>query len=357
VGSWSFALKITVTADVHLRERSETPERYRALENVLEQSRTERISEVIIAGDLFDRELRNYADFEAVCRQYGELQIHVIPGNHDPGINQRSFVGENIRVYDTPETVDIDRTSFMFLPYAPASTMAQCIAEYGGRPVGDLWVLVGHGDYYGGVREPNPLEPGTYMPLTRSDVEELGMQAVLLGHIHKADQWGAVTYVGSPCGLDINETGVRHFLLFDTANGAMEQRAIDTEHIYFVESFVVMPVENEVNILQEEIERRISAWELDAGRLSKVCVRVSAAGYARDRRAVHDALANGFAAFKYYGDAGPNTDELLMATDDQLNAIAQRTREIIDELDWDFGGDEPEREDVLMAALATIYGR
>ena len=124
-----------------------------------------------------------------------------------------------------------------------------------------------------------------------------------------------------------------------------------------MESFVVMPVENEVNILQAEIERRIAAWGLDAERLSKVCVRVSAAGYARDRRAVHDTLANGFAAFEYYGGAGPNTDELLMATDDQLNAIAQRTREVIDELDWDYGGDEPEREDVLMAALATIYGR
>ena len=36
--------------------------------------------------------------------------------------------------------------------------------------------------------------------------------------------------------------------------------------------------------------------------------------------------------------------------------IAQRTREVLEELDWDFGGDEPEREQVLMAVLTTVYG-
>ena len=69
-------MKIAVTADVHLRGRDESPARYRALENVMEQSRGEGIGHVIGAGDLFDGEFRNYSDFEGLCRQYKDLQVH-----------------------------------------------------------------------------------------------------------------------------------------------------------------------------------------------------------------------------------------------------------------------------------------
>ena len=349
-------MKIAVTADVHLRGRDESPDRYRALESVMEQSRGEGIGHVIVAGDLFDGEFRNYSDFEGLCRQYEDLQVHVIPGNHDAGINEKSIVGANIHVYAEPQAVDMDGTCFLFLPYTPATTMAQRIAEWGGQPSNDPWVLIGHGDYYGGVRESNPLEPGTYMPLTRSDVDRLGAQAVLLGHIHKSDQWGGVSYVGSPCGLDISETGMRRFLIYDTDGGNMEDRSVVTDHIYFIESFVVVPVDDEVKVLEQEIERRVEAWGLNHADRAKVCVRVTITGYTTDKRTIHEALEAGFGQYQFYKDEGLNTENLRTATDDQLNAIAQRSREVLEELDWDFGGDEPEREQVLMAVLTTVYG-
>ena len=49
-------------------------------------------------------------------------------------------------------------------------------------------------------------------------------------------------------------------------------------------------------------------------------------------------------------------EKLSTSTDRQLNAIAERTTKLIDELEWDFGGDEPERELVKIAALNVIYG-
>ena len=350
-------MKIAVTADVHLREREESPARYRALENVLEQSRAGGAGHVIVAGDLFDGDCREYSGFEGLCRQYGDLQVHVIAGNHDAGISEKSIVGPNIHVYAEPQTVDMDGTSFLFLPYSLGTTMAQKIAESRARPSTDPWVLVGHGDYYGGVREPNPLEPGTYMPLTRSEVDGLGARAVMLGHIHKPGQWGNVFYAGSPCGLDINETGVRRFLVYDTDDGSVEARPVAADHIYFVESFVVVPVDDEVQTLELEIERRIEAWGLDPADHPKVCVRVSATGYTMDKRAIHEALERGFGLFRFYKDEGPNIGNLSATTDDQLNTVAQSTREVLEELDWDYGGDEPDREEVLMAALATVYGQ
>ena len=44
------------------------------------------------------------------------------------------------------------------------------------------------------------------------------------------------------------------------------------------------------------------------------------------------------------------------SSDRQLNAIADRAIGLINELAWDFGGDEPEREQVVIAALSVIYG-
>jgi len=217
--------------------------------------------------------------------------------------------------------------------------------------------LVGHGDYYGGLREPNPLEPGTYMPLTRSEVDGLGARAVFLGHIHKPGQWGSVYYAGSPCGLEISETGVRRFLVYDKSAGRVDSRPVVTDHIYFVESFTVVPVEDEVQLLEQEIGRRIEAWGIDAEDRGKVCVRVSARGYTTDKRAIQAGLERGFEGFRFYDEGGPDTASLWVAGDDQLNAIAQRTREMLKGLDWDFGGDEPDREEVLLAALAAVYGQ
>jgi DNA repair protein SbcD/Mre11 len=348
-------MKIAVTADVHLRARDESPARYRALENVLEQNRVEGVHHVIVAGDLFDGEYRNFADFEGLCRQYGDLEVHVIPGNHDAGIAEKSIVGSSVHVYTEVQTVELDGTAFLFLPYSPGTTMAQRITEAGGRPGVDPWVLVGHGDYYGGPRDPNPLEPGTYMPLTRSEVDGLGARAVFLGHIHKPGQWGSVYYAGSPCGLDISETGVRQFLVYDTESGRVDRQPVVTDHIYFVESFIVVPMEDEVHFLEQEIGRRIEAWGIDAGDHSKVCVRISARGYTTDKRAIQATLERGFEGFRHYDEEGQDIEHLSVAGDDQLNAIAQRTREVLRELDWGFGGEEPDREEVLMAALTTVY--
>jgi len=45
-----------------------------------------------------------------------------------------------------------------------------------------------------------------------------------------------------------------------------------------------------------------------------------------------------------------------MSSDHQRNAIAERAIKLIDELDWNFGGNEPKREQVVIVALSVIYG-
>lgn len=350
-------MKIAVTADAHLRTRASHRERYNALENIFEQTTAAGIENLIIAGDLFDKDFQNYSEFESLCRKHLPLQLHIVPGNHDPGISGKSITGDNVHIYTDPTAREIDSVTFLFIPYEEQATMGEKIAQLEHEIDGKQWVLVGHGDFYGGVKEPNHLEPGTYMPLSRKDLARFKPRTVFVGHIHKPHcPSDDVYYAGSPCGLDINETGPRRFLIYDTADGSVESRVIETDVLYFSESFLVLPRDNEVPLLSQEIADRIKSWPIELSDHPKVRLRVEARGYAKDRSAVLEALGLGFASFGYFKDEGPTIENLSVSSDDQLEAISERTMKLIERLDWPFGGDEPTREQLEIAALSVIYG-
>ncbi len=350
-------MKIAVTADAHLRTGAEHSERYNALENVFEQTVAAGIEHLIIAGDLFDKDFQNYSEFEALCRQHTSLQLHIIPGNHDPNISEKSITGDNVRIYTDPTVVEFDSVSFLFIPYEQGTKMGEKIAEIEHEIDGKQWVLVGHGDFYGGVKEPNPLEPGTYMPLSRNDLGRFKPHRAFLGHIHKAHSPSAtVSYVGSPCGLDIGETGQRTFVLYDTEGGNVDKRVINTDVLYFKESFLILPRDNEVSLLKQEIAARIADWGIEPADYPRVRLRVDAGGFARDKSAVRTALESGFGSFRYFKDETPSLENLSVSSDDQLEAISERTMNLIEQLDWPFDSDEPTKDQVEIAALSVIYG-
>lgn len=350
-------MKIAITADVHLRTRAEHPERYKALENIFQQSSDEGIENLIISGDLFDKDFQSYSEFEALCKKYDDLGLHIIPGNHDPGISEKNIVGENIHIYAEPTVLEIDSRTFLLIPYEEKAKMGEKIAEAASEIEEEEWVLVAHGDYYGGVKERNPLEPGTYMPLSRNDLERFKPRTVFLGHIHRPFSQNNVHYAGSPCPLDISETGRRRFLIYDTADARVVSREVATDILYFNESLVIVPRDDEALILNQEIRKTIESWNIDPSEYSRVCLRVEAKGYATDRGTILRTLKEGFEEFKYVNNEDPRIDGLLASSDRQLNAIAQRTMELIDEMDWDFGSDEPSKEQVKTAALSVIYTR
>jgi DNA repair protein SbcD/Mre11 len=349
-------MRIAVTADVHLRTRGEHSERYNALENIFQQMSTEGMENLLVAGDLFDKDFSSYSEFEELCEKYSKLQLHIIPGNHDPGISGKSIVGANIHIYTAPTALQFDSTTFLLIPYEEKGEMGEKIAEMEKEIEGKEWILVAHGDYYGGLKELNPLEPGTYMPLSRKDLQRFKPRTVFLGHIHKQLRQDNVHYPGSPYGLDINETGRRRFLVYDTTDGSVVSKDVATDILYFNESFVIVPRDDEVSILQQEMKKRIESWGIDPRDYPKISVRIVARGYATDRRAILEALKHGFQRFRYFKDEGPKIDELFTSSDRQLNAIAERTMKLIDELDWHFDSDEPEIEQVKTAALSVIYG-
>lgn len=348
-------MKIGFTADAHLRNRQETRERYNALENVLAQCVEYRVEHLVIAGDLFDKTMHNYADFEDLCKQAALTEIHIIPGNHDLDIRQEHFSSPNIKIYTEPTWVEFDSEwSILFIPYTADKSMGEMIEKQINHKPGNRWVLVGHGDWATGMRTPNPYEPGVYMPLTHRDISSYKPDFVILGHIHIPISTDMVYYTGSPCGLDITETGYRRFLLLDTGSGRIESKRINTDMIYFIEDLLILPLDDEAGYMQNEINKSIARWGLSSEDHDRVLLRVSCRGYCSNKGRLLETIKDGYRSFRLERD--PDLKGVSIAQDPERDYLMEKVREKVDELKWPSTIGEPSRNDILLGAMRTIYG-
>ena len=351
-------MKIAITADLHLTTRKKHPERYHALENILQQCVDEGIQYLIVAGDLFDAESRNYSEFEALIKKqaFQNILCTIIPGNHDARLGNTHFTAKNIIVFSEPIVHKFDLMSLplFFVPYKKDQTMGETIASFHSQLPSGEWILIGHGDWVEGMHEPNPLEPGVYMPLTRVDLESYQPLCVVLGHIHKPTDREVISYPGSPCPLDINETGKRRYFILETENGSVQSRYVDTDMIYFNESIVVLPVSDEAGYLLNQIHNKISAWHLSDYEKSKTKVRIKVQGYTKDKRGLLETITKGFTDFTFY-DTEPNMDDVGLSEDLERAEIAQRAAKWIQDLHQPSKDQEPDDDQILLEALKTIY--
>ncbi len=354
-------MKIAVTADLHLTTRSKHPERYNALENILEQMMKLGIRQLLMVGDTFDQSSQNYAEFENFCNQpkFERINFLLLPGNHDVGLNAGAMAAKNVKVVSAPGIWKPDETGLIFflLPYVKNKTMGEYLSAISSELPEGKWILCAHGDWMDGVYEPDPAEPGIYMPLTRTDVQQYRPALAVLGHIHKPVNGDTVHYVGSPCGMHINETGRRRFFIVDSVTAAIESRFVETDVLYFNEAFVVVPVQDESRYLAEQISERIKAWQLQKSEFGKVRVRVKVSGYASNKQALHAACLAGFSEFLFDKSGGPDLDEVYLADDPNLGEIARLVKAQIEKVDLNSGLPMLDAEQILLHALHTIYGK
>lgn len=352
-------MKIAITADLHLTNRNQHPERFQSLENILSNLVATGVDSLIIAGDLFDSSLQNPAEFESLCHQerFQALSLYLLPGNHDPSVSNADFALPNLKVISEPEIINFDDQAypFLFIPYSEHKTMGEVLPNFHEQLTPDRWNLVGHGDWSSAL-QPNPYEPGVYMPLTRTDIEIYRPASVFLGHIHEPLDLPPVYYPGSPCGLNITETGKRRILIYDTEERQVETRAVDSPVIYFNETLLIVPVENESEYIKEEVGNLISSWALSPEDNEKVLLRVTVKGFSADRSELAEVLKKEFREYELYDGQDPDLTGVWISDDGELNSIAASVKERINALDWPPGIDEPSKDDIIFDALKVIYG-
>lgn len=356
-------MKIAITADLHLNIKH--PERHDALEDILLQLESESIYHLIIAGDLFDRDGDDsaYANFRECCRAHPSVKFHVIPGNHDPEQSLRHIDEENLVKYLKTEAKNFDGFFMLFIPYQKGLSMSEELQANHEEISENSWGFVGHGDFIDGRREINPREKGVYMPLKRGDLSLPGLRRVFLGHIHKPTDptqplAGKVTYPGSPQGLDVTESGLRSFIVYDTKNDELGARKVNGSKYFLDETIFVFPDDRENEILVEEFNNRIKQSKIPLEELKdKARIRIKIKGYASDIESMKESFRKVFTqiGIEPYDKRTPNFDELFAATDTKKEKLSQKVLEKINQCDWNFGGDEPSLEEVKMASMRFIY--
>jgi len=311
------------------------------------------VDTVLICGDLFDKNFNNHADFEHLANQFPRLSIWVLPGNHDIGLSKRTLVGKNITVFEQATIIN-DEISFFFVPYQHGTTMGEVIASQIASLEPGKWVLFGHGDWLDGIREPNPLEPGTYMSLTRQDLERYKPVRTFLGHIH-AQSDGMVYYPGSPCGIDITETGVRSFLIFDSHSLSVERKPVRSDVIYQIMNLLILPVEDEVSYLENLVAGEIDRWALPDCDHVRVKIRVKVQGYTTDKEALSAYLTSRLKGFDFYKDEAPDLTRVAATLDLNRIKIAERVREAVDQLPIVDSPGEPDKDQIMFESLKLIF--
>lgn len=353
-------MKIAITADVHLTLKEKHPERFQTFQCFLDDVLKQKIQTVILAGDCFDAESPNYSEFESLVSNppYQSLQFIVFPGNHDESLSQSMFSAANIRIVQESgvERFDLMSLPVLFIPYKKNQTMGEVIAEHTADLPENKWILIGHGDWIEGMREINPFEPGVYMPLSRVDVDMYRPIKAILGHIHKPLDYTAVHYPGSPCPLDINETGKRRYLILDTENGQVVPQALMSERIYFNETIVLYPVPNEIEYLKDQIQQRLDAWHLTANEKEKTQIRIQIKGYTTNKPLVQQVLDNMLDGYQFYKNEGADLSRLFFTEDTERAEIADRVAGEIQNMIWPENEDEPSKNEILLQALHAVYG-
>ena len=353
-------MRIAITADNHLTTRAKHPERFLALADIFENCRRKNVQLLIIAGDLFDQSLVNYAEFEQLYRQVrpAELTTVIIPGNHDQRLHTSALAGESLLVYSTPILRPLnDNRLVLFLPYQENTTMGEAIAPFATDLQGKRWILVGHGDWYGGSNVEDPYEKGIYMPLTDTDLKLYQPELVFLGHIHLPQSGKKVHYPGSPCPLNITETGPRRFLILDTARGEIDAVPVNSQLIYFDERLLMLPAENDLEILERDIQSRIADWQLPSDWERYVQVRVRIAGSAGSNRGqILSRVKELFSPFQFYRNEDPDLSKLIHSRDPDRAVIARQFRSWVEQLSWEEASDQPSKSLILEQGLKVIYG-
>lgn len=222
--------------------RSATRDAFTAL---VDRAIEESVDFLVIAGDLYDGNWRDYNTGIFFCKEMGRLKRASIPvfllfGNHDAEseMTRKLDLPDNVRCFSAskPETFRIETLAVALHGHSfkQRETTANLAAHYPVALAGHFNIGVLHTALQGYAAH------ATYAPCTVDELHAKGYQYWALGHVHEFAQWsGASTIVfpGNLQGRNVRECGRRGAVLVtvdETGDARVERVFIDVlrwEHL------------------------------------------------------------------------------------------------------------------------------
>ena len=237
-------MKFIHTADIHLdsplRGLSAYPdapaERLRtatrdAFVNLVALAIDEQVDFMVIAGDVYDGDWKDFNTGLFFVRQMGRLRqagipVYLLYGNHDAenDMTRRLELPDNVHVFPSnkPGSHRLDhlKVALHGHSFKVAATTDNLAAGYPAPIPGWLNIGVLHTALEGNTAHAN------YAPCSIAELEARGYQYWALGHVHEHRLWRGVTtiaYPGNLQGRHIRETGPRGALLVTAEDGAITE--------------------------------------------------------------------------------------------------------------------------------------
>lgn len=245
-------IKILHTADIHLdaplRSLALRDETLRdavraatraALTRIVDVALLERVTALLIAGDLFDGRARSARTAAFLTAQLDRLRdadipVFYIKGNHDAEnpITGALDLPDNVHVFDArggkvqlAEDLWIHGVSFADR-HAPESLLPRFPPPVPGA----VNIAMLHTSLAGAAGH------DTYAPCTLGDLSGAGFDYWALGHVHKRQIHGTAPWVvmpGMPQGRDIGEAGPKSATMLSVAEGRIEVAEVPTSVVEF----------------------------------------------------------------------------------------------------------------------------
>lgn len=199
----------------------------RAFENLVDLAAAERVDFVLLAGDLYDGDWKDYNTGLFLSRQMARLRdegirVFVIAGNHDAAsqITRHLRMPENVKIFSvrSPETIVIKGSDIAIhgQGYASRAVTDDLAAGYPDALPHHFNIGLLHTSLDG--REGHE----TYAPTSVAGLLAKGYDYWALGHVHaqeivKEDPW--VVFSGNTQGRHIRETGPKGCMLVEVRDG------------------------------------------------------------------------------------------------------------------------------------------
>lgn len=254
----------------------------RALENLVDLAIEESVAFVLLAGDLYDGDWKDYSTGIFLCKQMGRLGRENIPvfsvaGNHDAANRMTNALAtpSNMTVFSSKkvqtERIDslgvvIHGRSFGNQHESANLTIDFEKAEKGKFNIGLLHTSLdgreGHADY---------------APCSVGDLSAKGYQYWALGHVHKQEivsEDPFIVFPGCLQGRHIKETGPKGCMLVSVEEGAVtELKKIPLDVIRWVCSEIDLSDVDEMQDLLRLVGQAIKE-ELDAANDRPIAMRI-----------------------------------------------------------------------------------
>lgn len=243
-----------------------------AFTKLVDEAIDEAVDFMVIAGDLYDGNWKDYNTGHFFCREMGRLNkagipVYLLFGNHDAEseMTRKLTLPPNVYLFETrkPSTFRIEalRIALHGRSFKEAATTENLAAGYPPPVPGWLNIGVLHTALEGYAAH------ATYAPCSLAELIAKGYDYWALGHVHEhavlqRDPW--VVFAGNLQGRHIRETGPRGAVLVtgdETGIHAVERLLVDVLrwHVVEVDAGPALTLDDVVRLTGQAFETLISA--------------------------------------------------------------------------------------------------